>query len=171
METVFNRDTQIEDTAISQSDQEDFREFQAFCQKELPDIVRVFSGSKVKSLEVEWEGVVVNLEQRKKVPRKIKAPVKTTEKSKEPAEDFGDITPVTSQYLGILHLNDEKNSPLVSVGDNVEKGQTLARIENMNIKNNIKSPRNGKIIDILEEGGRPVEFGQVLFVLDVSGNN
>lgn len=54
----------------------------------------------------------------------------------------------------------------VQVGDIVEKGQTLCIIEAMKIMNSIEAEYRCKIQKIFIENGKPVEFGQDLFLVE-----
>ena len=56
--------------------------------------------------------------------------------------------------------------PYVNIGDNIEVGQVVCIIEAMKLMNEIKSEVKGKIVDIQTENAEPVEFGQVLFVVE-----
>lgn len=58
--------------------------------------------------------------------------------------------------------------PYVEIGDEVKVGQTLCIIEAMKLMNEIESEYNGKIVDILVENAEPVEFDQVLFLIEKS---
>ena len=56
--------------------------------------------------------------------------------------------------------------PYVSIGSNVNVGDTLCIIEAMKMMNQIESEVKGKVVSILAENGSPVEFGQVLFIVE-----
>ena len=56
--------------------------------------------------------------------------------------------------------------PFVSVGQKVEVGDTLCIIEAMKMMNQIEADRAGTIKQILLENGQPVEFDQVLFIIE-----
>ena len=56
--------------------------------------------------------------------------------------------------------------PYVEVGQHVEVGQTLCIIEAMKLMNEIESEVSGKIVKILVENAQPVEFNQVLFLIE-----
>ena len=58
------------------------------------------------------------------------------------------------------------SKPFVSVGDVVEKGDVLCIIEAMKMLNQIESDKGGEIKAILVENAQPVEFNQVLFVIE-----
>lgn len=55
-------------------------------------------------------------------------------------------------------------SPFVSVGDSVKKGDTLCILEAMKMMNEVKSDRNGIIKEILVEDGSSVDESDVLFI-------
>ena len=57
-------------------------------------------------------------------------------------------------------------APYVQVGDRVKEGDTLCIIEAMKMMNQIEADKAGKIRSILVDDGSPVEFDQVLFVIE-----
>ena len=92
------------------------------------------------------------------------AAVPAVEASKEPA-DLGKT--IDSPMIGTYY---EAPSPgaasFVKVGDVVEKGQTLCIIEAMKIMNTIEADFRCKILKMLIENGKPVEYGQPIFVVE-----
>jgi acetyl-CoA carboxylase biotin carboxyl carrier protein len=56
--------------------------------------------------------------------------------------------------------------PFVEIGSTVEAGDTLCVIEAMKMMNQIESDVNGRVVSILCENGSPVEFGQLLFIIE-----
>lgn len=74
---------------------------------------------------------------------------------------------VTSPMVGTVYLRPDPNSPeFVSRGAAVKAGDTLLIIEAMKVMNPIKAPKAGTVTDILVENGRPVEFGEILVVIE-----
>ena len=74
---------------------------------------------------------------------------------------------VKSPMVGTLHVSPQpKAPPFVQVGDTVREGQTLFIIEAMKVMNQIPAPRAGRVAEILVADGTPVEFGQLLAVLE-----
>ena len=70
---------------------------------------------------------------------------------------------VTSPMVGTIYLSPSPGEPpFAGVGDMVSAGQTLMLVEAMKTFNEIKSPRAGKVTELLVESGQPVEFGEVL---------
>ena len=56
--------------------------------------------------------------------------------------------------------------PFVQIGSKVEVGDTLCIIEAMKMMNQIEADVSGVVKSIRIQNGEPVEFGQVLFVID-----
>ncbi|GAB4371981.1 MAG: hypothetical protein Kow0042_15060 [Calditrichia bacterium] len=56
--------------------------------------------------------------------------------------------------------------PYVEIGDRVRVGQTLCIIEAMKLMNEIQSEVSGTIVKILVENAQPVEYDQVLFLIE-----
>lgn len=56
--------------------------------------------------------------------------------------------------------------PFVKEGDTVKKGQVLCIIEAMKLMNEIESEVAGVVRKILVNNGEPVEYGQVLFIIE-----
>ena len=61
-----------------------------------------------------------------------------------------------------------ESKPFVKEGDIVVEGDTLCIIEAMKIMNNIEAEKNGRIVKVLVENGKSVEFNQPLFVIKTS---
>ena len=55
-----------------------------------------------------------------------------------------------------------------SVGSKVRQGDTLCIIEAMKLMNEIESDVSGTVVRIMVENGQPVEYNQVLFLVDPS---
>lgn len=85
----------------------------------------------------------------------------------EPALDAAHPGAVVSPMVGVAYLAPEPGAPpFVKVGDTVAQGQTLLLIEAMKTFNQIKAPKAGTVSRILVESGAPVEYGEVLMLLD-----
>ncbi len=59
--------------------------------------------------------------------------------------------------------------PYVSLNERVTIGQVVCIVEAMKLMNEIESEVSGRVAQILAENGKPVEFGQVLFLIDPKG--
>ena len=69
--------------------------------------------------------------------------------------------------VGTAYLAAEPGATsFVTVGDEVAEGDTLLIVEAMKVMNPILAPHGGTVTQILVSDGRPVEYGQVLMVID-----
>ena len=74
---------------------------------------------------------------------------------------------VTSPMVGTFYSAPAPDEdPFVSVGDRINKGDTVCIIEAMKLMNEIEGEVTGQIMEISVENGEPVEFGQVLMRVD-----
>jgi len=74
---------------------------------------------------------------------------------------------VLSPMVGVAYLSPEPGSPAyVTVGQSVTAGQTLLLIEAMKTFNQIKAPKSGTVAQVLVASGGPVEYGEVLMILE-----
>jgi acetyl-CoA carboxylase biotin carboxyl carrier protein len=74
---------------------------------------------------------------------------------------------VTAPMVGSYYAASSPGAaPYVQVGDRVNEGDTLCIIEAMKMMNQIEADVSGVIKSIRIQNGEPVEFGQVLFVID-----
>jgi acetyl-CoA carboxylase biotin carboxyl carrier protein len=74
---------------------------------------------------------------------------------------------VTSPMVGTAYLASEPGSaPFAAVGSEVAEGDTLLLIEAMKTFNPIRAPRAGRITQIFVADGSPVEYGEVLLILE-----
>ena len=84
-----------------------------------------------------------------------------------PASATDGLAEVRSPMVGTFYRSPSPDmDPFVSVGDHVEKGQTLCILEAMKLMNELPSDAGGVIAEITVQNGDPVEFGQLLFRID-----
>jgi len=99
-------------------------------------------------------------------PTAVPAPVAA------PAEDAPevDLAIVKSPIVGTFYRAPEPGAPnFVEVGATVRKGQVLCIIEAMKLMNEIECDTDGEVTAAYVENGRPVQFGERLFAVRVSG--
>jgi acetyl-CoA carboxylase biotin carboxyl carrier protein len=74
---------------------------------------------------------------------------------------------VSSPMVGTVYMQAEPGSPaFIRKGDIVKPGDTLLIIEAMKVMNPIKASRGGTVTQVLVENGQPVEFGEVMVVIE-----
>jgi len=88
---------------------------------------------------------------------------------KETAESPLEITghEIKSPMVGTFYeAPSPEAKPFVKVGDSVKTGDTLCIIEAMKMLNQIESDKSGIVKAILVENAQPVEFNQVMFIVE-----
>jgi len=74
---------------------------------------------------------------------------------------------VVSPMVGTVYMSAEPGKPaFASVGSKVKAGDTLVIIEAMKVMNPIKAEKAGTVTQILVGDAQPVEFGEVLMVIE-----
>lgn len=69
---------------------------------------------------------------------------------------------VKSPMVGTFFLQDEKEltNPIINIGDEIKKGDTIGYIEAMKVLNEVISDVSGVVDEILVEHGSNVEYNQ-----------
>ena len=76
-------------------------------------------------------------------------------------------TKVTSPIIGTAYTAPEPGGKkFVEVGKKIKKGDTVMIVEAMKTMNHVPSPGDGVVSKIFIEDGQPVEYGQLLLLLD-----
>jgi acetyl-CoA carboxylase biotin carboxyl carrier protein len=82
-----------------------------------------------------------------------------------PADEAG-LAAITSPMVGTFYTSPNPDAPpFVNVGASVGPETTVCLIEAMKVFNEIKAEVAGTIERVLVETGKPVEFGQKLFLV------
>ncbi|MFK7826392.1 MAG: acetyl-CoA carboxylase biotin carboxyl carrier protein [Oligoflexales bacterium] len=91
-----------------------------------------------------------------------RSPAATTPKSKNK-----NLKEIRSPFVGTFYAAPTPGSDnFVSVGQKVKKGDTLCIVEAMKLMNEIEAEKDGIIAEILVENEEPVEYDQVLFLME-----
>lgn len=81
--------------------------------------------------------------------------------------EAGNRTVVASPLVGTFYRAPEPGAPpFVEAGSRVKAGDVLCIVEAMKVLNQVKSETGGVVVGIKAENGKPVEFGQALFVIE-----
>ena len=74
---------------------------------------------------------------------------------------------VTSPIIGTAYLAPEPGGKkFIEIGKKVKKGDTLMIVEAMKTMNHVPSPYDGVVKEICVSDGQPVEFDQVIVILN-----
>lgn len=96
------------------------------------------------------------------------APTAAATPAKTSSEASGKKTvDIKSPMIGTFYRSSSPDTPpFVSVGDKITKGQTVCIIEAMKLFNEIESEVSGTVVKVMVENATPVEYDQVLFVVE-----
>lgn len=101
-------------------------------------------------------------------PPAVAAPAVAAPVTEEPAEiDESHPGAVCSPMVGTVYLAPEPGTdPFITVGANLREGDTMFIIEAMKTMNPVRAPRAGKVARVLVKNAAPVEYGEVLALLE-----
>jgi acetyl-CoA carboxylase biotin carboxyl carrier protein len=143
---------------------------------EIQDLIDLARRNNLAELEIERDGVRIRI-RRDAVAGGQAGPVREVLTGGQdvqeempapvgPAEAAGYVT-VTSPIVGTFYRAASPDAdPYVEEGDFIKKGQVLCIVEAMKLMNEIEAETDGRIIKILAESTKPVEYGQPLFLID-----
>ena len=81
----------------------------------------------------------------------------------------GNLIEVKAPMIGTFYRSAGPGKPnFVEVGDEISAGKVICILEAMKLFNEIESEVSGKIVKILVDDATPVEYDQVLFLVDPS---
>tara|TARA_B100000963_G_scaffold50867_1_gene38985 strand:+ start:40 stop:474 length:435 start_codon:yes stop_codon:yes gene_type:complete len=83
------------------------------------------------------------------------------------SDDFTSGIEIKSPIIGTAyHAPEPGAKKFVEIGKKIKKGDTVMIVEAMKTMNHVPSTSNGIVKKILVNDGQPVEFGQVLIILE-----
>jgi acetyl-CoA carboxylase biotin carboxyl carrier protein len=130
--------------------------------------IRISKNSSMKQppvlTQMEVAGIPQNLPPKVLVQEAV-VPVAAVPEAASAAEEK--LEKASSPMVGTFYRAPAPDAdPYVEIGDHVKVGQTLCIIEAMKLMNEIQSEVNGTIRKILVENAQPVEYNQVLFLIE-----
>lgn len=151
--------------------------------KEIREMLNLMNEHNLVELEIEREGLRIRLKKKGAIiqeeiaetkaqiapvvtalPLVSQAQAQTQEKIEIPVSG---LIQIKAPMVGTFYrAPSPEASPYVEVGSLLEVGQVICIIEAMKLMNEIKSEVKGTVKQILAENGDPVEFGQVLFLVE-----
>jgi acetyl-CoA carboxylase biotin carboxyl carrier protein len=140
-------------------------------------LVKIVDTSEITDLEVEENGIRVKIAKKLRglqtvtQPQIIPQSFPVSEKEKLPPkqEIQENVHQIRSPIVGTFYRAPAPDADAyVNVGDSVSPGTVLCIVEAMKLMNEIESDISGKILKILVENGKPVEYNQPLFLIQVS---
>lgn len=149
---------------------------------EIRDLIEFISTTGLNEVNIETKELKLHVKREpdQKIFKSAAAPVAvaapaasapvpaTAPKVDRPAEPAGKKTvEIKSPMIGTFYRSSSPDAaPFASVGDKVTRGQTVCIIEAMKLFNEIESEVSGTIVKVMVENATPVEYDQVLFVVE-----
>lgn len=142
-------------------------------------LFKLVENSEVTDLEIEENGTRIKIAKKMRIsqstayqiPASSTAPQKHadgTEKEVQVQKEelSASYHEIKSPIVGTFYRAPAPDADsYVQVGDSVTPGSVLCIVEAMKLMNEIESDVSGKIIKILVENGKPVEYNQPLFLI------
>ena len=132
-------------------------------------------------LELEYEAsdfkikVVKNMKTSFSTPQETIASIAETKVNKEVYKSIEKVEQFTNKHPGALNspmvgtaysAPEPGKDPFIKLNSQVSKGDTLLIIEAMKVMNTITATKSGKVVFIGFEDSQPVEFDQLLVVIE-----
>ncbi|HUX92358.1 MAG TPA: acetyl-CoA carboxylase biotin carboxyl carrier protein [Ignavibacteriaceae bacterium] len=147
-------------------------------------LVKIVDTSEITDLEVEENGLRIKVAKKLRTfktyeqPQVIigNAPLQETheknsltEGTNTATEKPANVHEIKSPIVGTFYRAPAPDADsYVQVGDTISQGAVLCIVEAMKLMNEIESDVSGKVIKILAENGKPVEYNQPLFLIQTS---
>ena len=143
--------------------------------KTIKELAELLSETGLTEIEVETgdmrikvarQGTALNavVPQAAPAPSPVEEAPQEKEASPAPADHPGGVK---SPMVGTAYLAPEPGAAdFVKVGDTVSEGQTILIVEAMKTMNPIGAPKAGKVTQILVSNEQPVEFDEVLMIIE-----
>jgi acetyl-CoA carboxylase biotin carboxyl carrier protein len=145
-------------------------------------LVKIVDSSSVTDLEIEENGLKVKIAKKIRSSQVVtQAPsaqpliqqaagVEQTAKQMAEAEPTAaNLHEIRSPIVGTFYRAPAPDADsYVQVGAIVSPGSVLCIVEAMKLMNEIESDISGKVVKILVENGKPVEYNQPLFLIELA---
>lgn len=99
----------------------------------------------------------------------VAAPAATTNNDSAPAqeEDTSNYLEIKAPMVGTFYRSASPEKPaFVKVGDTISVGDTVCLVEAMKLFNEVTSEVEGRIVKVMVEDASPIEYDQVLFLVE-----
>ena len=145
--------------------------------KQIKNLLKTLEDGGASEFEYEDEKVRVRVSMARGAPMVSAAHAPQVTVAAAPAhaaakEEKGDpsVVFITSPFVGTFYRAPAPEAPaFTDVGQTIAVGQVVCIIEAMKLMNEIEAEISGKVVEILVENGKPVEYGQRLFKIQKTG--
>jgi len=137
--------------------------------KKIEEVIKLMKRNDVSYMNYKDKSIELELDLKNKASEVTSPETVVSEEDNNISENKQQQNHATidAEILGTFYLQDEEqlSNPLVKVGDEVKKGQTVGYIESMKVLNEVMSEYDGVVEDIHISHGDPVEYGQIIITL------
>lgn len=141
--------------------------------KEIKEMISLMNENDLTELEMERDGLKIRLKKKageicSEILEQRPTSLVPSPGGEEKLEtESGEMIEIKALMVGTFYRAPSPDAPpFVDVGEEIEPDKVICVIEAMKLMNEIKSEVKGKIVKVLVENGHPVEFGQVLFLVE-----
>jgi acetyl-CoA carboxylase biotin carboxyl carrier protein len=147
-------------------------------------IIKLVEHSSIDELELEEEGTKIRVARNRN--SEVYVQTANTAPSTQPPVHHGQqiesAKPAQPSTLPESHYHEVRSpivgtfyrapapdaEPYIEIGQSVKVGSVLCIVEAMKLMNEIESDCDGTVVKIIAENGKPVEYNQVLFLIEKS---
>ena len=143
--------------------------------RKIKKLIELVKATGIGELEVKSGDESVRINCQTQAPAAAAAPVQAAAPApaapvEKPVKEIPEGHDVKAPMVGTVYIAPQPGSPpFVSVGQQVNVGDTLCLIEAMKMFNKIEADKSGKISARLVDNQQPVEYDQPLFIIDTNG--
>ncbi len=156
--------------------------------KEIQDLIDFIAGTGLAEVNIETEKFKLSIKRNADVvmtsaPMQMAAPLAAAPVAPAPVAATQTAAPAAaekaattdeSRYIAVkspmigtfYRASSPEAEPFAKVGSKIEKGKPICIIEAMKLFNEIESDVSGTVVKVLVENASPVEYDQVLFLVD-----
>ena len=136
--------------------------------KELNEYLEEFNLTEIEITEKDTKikvskNIVTNISQ----PSMVAYNSQTEKSTSDNNQSVKNVIEVTSPIIGTAyHAPEPGAKKFIEVGKKIKKGDTIMIVEAMKTMNHVPSSSDGIVKEICIDDGQPVEFGQILIILE-----
>ncbi len=151
-------------------------------EREIRSLITILEETGIEEIEIRrWWGRTIRVSRRASaggqpvqvaVPAQASAAPPPAPVDEESADEFSESTHyiIHSPIVGTFYRAPSPDAPpYVEVGDSIKAGQVVCIVEAMKLMNEIQAEQGGKIVKILMDNAMPVEYNQMMIVLEPEG--
>lgn len=119
------------------------------------------------SIMPQYQPIAMPMPAANPAPAAVSAPAESTPANPESENTASTLVEIKSPIVGTFYRSAGPDKPpFLKVGDDVAVGDVVCIVEAMKLFNEIESEVSGKIVKVMMEDAQPVQYDQVLFLVE-----